>query len=178
MKFQTAWSEIANQNLVLKIALTSSGLCAFMFSMATVALAMKEPLVVERSCYSTKALIADPRRTNEEIESFVKLSLEQRFDTGAKSLPGYLAPSETASRTTEQKELSSRQLTQKIVVNSVKIDGSTVGVDATRIVTVGTIRSALPLALTVKVESQDRNEGNPYGLLLASVKPTDSKETK
>jgi hypothetical protein len=178
MKFALAWSELANQNLTLKVALSSVSVCALVFALLSAKLSLKEPLIVERGCFSTVAKQGNSQRTNDEIEAFVKIALSQRFDTDVKQLRGYLSASEISSRSQEQKELSSRQLSQKVVVNSVKIDGSSASVDATRIITVGAIRSALPLSLSVKVESQDRDDGNPYGLLLSSVKLVEQKEVK
>lgn len=178
MKFATAWSELANQNLTLKVALASISACALVFAILSAKLALREPLIVERACFSAVAKMGDSRRTTEEIEAFVKIALSQRFDTDSKQLRGYLSASEISLRSQEQNELSSRQLSQKVIVNSVKIDGSNAIADATRIVTVGTIRSALPLLLSLKVESQDRDDGNPYGLLLSNVKLMDQKEVK
>jgi hypothetical protein len=178
MKFSTAWAEVANQNLVLKIALSSVSVCALCFAVITMKLALKEPIVIERACYSKQLKIADPRRTNEEIEEFVRLALEQRFDTEVKSRANFISLNEMALRAQEQKELASRQLKQRIVVNSIQIDGSSVTVDADRLITVSNVRSALALPLKLKVESQERTDGNPYGLLLITATATDKKGTQ
>ncbi|CAN5418046.1 hypothetical protein BH10BDE1_BH10BDE1_28040 [soil metagenome] len=178
MKFSIAWAEIANQNLILKIALTCLSLSAICFSLVSLKLALKEPLVIERSCFNRVIKSADSRRSNEEIETFVRIALARRFDTAAKNDPEYVDALELSNRAQEQKELATRQLKQKLVVNSVAIDGADVSVDADRIITVGSIRSALAMPLKLKVESQERSENNPYGLLLKSVKAIEKKEAK
>jgi hypothetical protein len=171
MKFTYAWAEIAKQNLMLKIALACLSLCAVLFSIVSLKLALREPLVIERTCYSKVAKTSDPRRTKEEIEAFVRIALEQRFNTEAKLQGDFVSANESAFRVQEQKELAAKQIKQRILVNSVAVEDAEVTIDADRILTVGSIRSALPFLLKAKVESQERSDGNPYGLILSGVKP-------
>ena len=178
MKFSLAWAEIANQNVLLKTALACVSICAVCFAVVSLKLALKEPLIIERSCFNRLVKSGDARRTNEEIETFVRIALEQRFDSDAKSKSEFLSTVESSQRMQEQKELSSRQLKQRILVNSVVIEGSDITIDADRVITVGAIRSALPFPLKLKVESQERTDGNPYGLIVSSVKSSDKKENK
>ncbi len=178
MKFSIAWAELANQNLILKTALACLSASTICFSLVSLKLALKEPIVIDRGCLSKVAKPGDTRRSSEEIETFVRMALEQRFDTNARPNPDFVTPTEIANRLQEQKELATRQMKQKLVVNSVSVDGADVTVDSDRLVTVGTIRSALPMPLKLKVESQERTDGNPYGLLMTVVKANEKKEVK
>lgn len=171
MKFTSAWAEIAKQNLTLKVALASLSFCAALLALVSLKLALREPLVVERACYNRTLKTVDPRRTKEEIEAFVRLAMEMRFNTDAKISAEIVTSSELANRVQEQKELASRQIKQRLVINSVSVDDSEITIDSDRLLTVGSIRSALPLLVKVRVESQERTESNPYGLILTTVKP-------
>ena len=177
MKFTIAWAEIAKQNLMLKIALACLSVCAVLFSIVSLKLALREPLIVERACFSRKLKSADPRRTKDEIEAFIRLSIEQRFNTDSKPQADTVSAAELWFRGLEQKELSSKQIKQRVVINMVTVEDSEVTIDADRILTVGNIRSALAFPLKAKVESQERTESNPYGLMLSNVKAFKS-ETK
>ena len=170
MKFASAWAEIAKQNLSLKVALASLSFCSVLLAMVSLKLALREPLVVERACYNRTLKTVDPRRTKEEIEAFVRQALEMRFNTEGKASGELIASTELANRSQEQKELASRQIRQKLIVNAVSVEDSEVSVEADRLLTVGSIRSALPMILKVRVESQERSESNPYGLILINVK--------
>lgn len=177
MKFASAWAEIAKQNLTLKVAIASLSFCSALLAIVSLKLALREPLVVERSCFNRALKTVDPRRTKEEIEAFVRIALEMRFNTDAKAANEMIANAEVVNRTQEQKELASRQIRQRLVINSVGVEDSDVTVEADRLLTVGSIRSALPMSLKVRVESQERTDSNPYGLILTNVKQakTESK---
>ncbi len=175
MKFSTAWAEVANQNLILKIALSSVSICALCFAVIAMKLELREPVIIERGCLSRVVKTANPQRSDDEIQEFVKIALEQRFDTDVKPRVNFVSSNEMNLRAQEQKELASRQLKQRIVVNSIQVDGSAVTVDADRLITVGNVRSALALPLKLKIESQQRDDGNPYGLLLSAATATDKK---
>lgn len=175
MKFTVAWAKIASENSILKsVVLCLSVLCLF-FGASSLKLALKEPLVVDRGCYSKVASIVDGKRTATEIEAFLKEALTQRFDTQAIVRNDFLSDDEKILRAKEQKDLQNRKLSQKVILNSATVEGGTVVVDADRLISVGDVRSAFKFPLNVKIESVTRSEGNPYGLVVSEIKTIEKK---
>jgi hypothetical protein len=101
-----------------------------------------------------------------------------RFDSVVYLKDGFLSIEETVFREKEQATLKQRQITQKIVVNDVKVDGKEITVFADRILSVGKIKSVLTLNLKVNVQQSNRTDSNPYGLILSSVNQIEEKEEK
>jgi hypothetical protein len=139
-------------------------------------MALRNPLVIERGCFSKAAQIADSQHTNLEIESFVEAALAQRFDSKDPGRETFLASSEKDLRSKEQKDLAARKLNQRVVVNAVSVSEKGILVEADRLISVGDIRSAFKFPLAVKVESVTRTVANPFGLILSEVKPVEQKE--
>ncbi len=176
MKLSVAWAKTASENHILKfVILCLAGLTVF-FGITSLKLSLRDPLVIERGCFSKAALTADSKRTPEEIESFLREALSQRFDSTAVVRNGLLSSEEMDVREKEQKELQGRKLNQKIVLGSIKMDGGNVNVEADRLIAVGEVRSAFKFPLIVKVESISRSEGNPYGLVVSEVKTVQKGE--
>jgi hypothetical protein len=170
MKFTVAWAKIASENSVLKgVILCLSTLCLF-FGIASLKLAMKDPIVVERGCYSRAVPQADGKRTTAEVEAFLTEALSQRFDTQAVVRNDYLSDDEQLLRAKEQRDLQSRKLVQRVILNSATVEGGSVKVNADRLISVGEIRSVFRFPLQVKIESITRTAANPYGLIVSEVK--------
>ncbi len=169
MRFTVAWANVVSENLVLKLSLGC--LCIVLIALAavTVKLVTRKPLVVERACYSHALPTNDGERTPAEVEIFVREALAMRFDTTAQIKPGFLSDEELRFRTQEQQDFKKRDLSQRILINSVSVNGDKVTVNADRIFTVGTVRSALPFSLIVTLGSVARTEWNPYGLSVVQV---------
>jgi len=167
MKFVQAWVEIARQNLTLKVVTVSLSTVLVALAFTTTKLALKAPLLIDRGCISRAVdPSADKQRSTAEIEAFLREAVPMRFNTDAIVKPEFLSADETKFREQEQDALKHREMGQKVIVNSVKVDGGSAIIDADRVISVGKIRSALPLPLTVSLTSIARSEGNPYGLMV------------
>jgi len=170
MKFAVAWAKLASENHILKfVILCMTGLLLF-FGGTALSLALREPVVVDRGCFSKVATPAEGKRTPLEIEVFIKEALAQRFDSLTAVHDGFLSDEERDTREKEQKELQSRKLVQRVLLNSLSVDGGNVSIDADRLISVGDIRSAFKFPLIAKIESVTRSVGNPYGLMLMEIK--------
>lgn len=182
MKYTEAWSSVVSQNLNLKIATFVLGIVSMILGLSTLKLAFKEAIVIERGCFSGMANKVDDKHSPQEIESFLKVALSQRFNSQVQAVDGLLAIDELNLKNQEQKEFSSRGLKQSILVNSISSIGgdSQFRVDADRIISVGEVRSTFRFPLMVKLESKARSYSNPYGLLLVNIKAIekDAKEGK
>lgn len=178
MKFTLAWAKIASENATLKMVILCLTVLSLFFGIAALKLSIRDPLIVERSCYSKVLTPQDSKRTTIEIEAFLREALSQRFDTGTQVHDGYLSDAEQLVRQKEQKELDSRKLAQKVVLNSFTVNGGEIAVDADRLISVGEVRSAFRFPLSVKIESIARTNGNPYGLLVSEVKAIEKGESK
>jgi hypothetical protein len=171
MKFSLAWAQTAAQNVTLKVATAILASTTCILALTTVKLSVKKPLIVERGCVSRSVEASSQDHTDLEIESFMKEALHQRFDSGATPSADYISSEEMSARVTEQKELSGRGMAQVVIVRAVKASGSTVQVDADRLISVGQIRSALPFPLTITMATTSRTNNNPYGLQVLRVAP-------
>lgn len=178
MRFTHAWADVIAQNLTLKVVVTALSITTVTLGLTSVKLALKKPLVIERSCYSKAANLGSTEHSPLEIETFVFAALSQRFDTNAVVTGGYLSIEEELSRRQEQRDLVNKGMNQTVIINSVKIDGQKVFVDSDRLIAIGQIRSALPLPLLVNLSTTDRTEGNPYGLLIEKVSIVKKEDKK
>lgn len=169
MRFLSAWEGISNQNTVLKLIVA-----ALTISLVTVAGALafstqKPPLVIERACFSKAAKTQVATLTKNEIEVFFRLAVEKRFNTNAGETESYLSLMQRELRRIEQDELKNRGMKQLVFVNQVKVDGEKISLDCDRLISVGEVRSALPFRLSAKIETVERTEINPYGLVLTEI---------
>ncbi len=178
MKFTEAWIDVINQNNLLKVALAVSTLCTFVLCVTVVQLALRNPLVIDRECYSKAVSPAATKQTASEIESFVRFSLPKRFDTEAPDSRVLLGEEEYAYRLKEQEDLARKGMKQKVIPANIRVTEKGVEVDADRILSVGTIRSNVPFSLNVQVTATSRTPANPYGLLIQRVSQTNKEETK
>jgi hypothetical protein len=179
MRFTEAWADVASKNTVLKYVILILALCCITFAVTTTRLALKEPLVIERSCFSKAVEKGSPDRTASEIEMFVTEAITRRFNSDAAASDGYLSPEEDAGRKKDQQTLATQGMRQKILVNSVKVDGNQIAIDSDRVISVGSVRSALSFPLTATIATVPRSEADPYGLVLVSVVgPDNGKKEK
>lgn len=165
---QTALNMI--QKSSLQIALTLMSVTASVFGIMNVLSSMKDPLVIERGCDSRIAEIQSASQTKEEIESFIKLSLSARFDSSLKNDPAiYLTEGLQLVRMKEQNELKNKGIDQRVIVKTIKFDQDKYTVEADRLISIGKVRTAVPLDLIVNLASKIRSVSNPYGLVLTFV---------
>ena len=178
MRFSTAWAKVAAQNVTLKIATVVLAGVAVVQLITIGQLASKDPLVVERVCYSklVPAKPSDP--TADEVKAFVTEALPMRFDSNGFLKEGYLSLEETALRDKELQTLKQRQMIQKVIVSEVKVDGKTIIALADRLISIGKVRSALLLNVNVSAQQTTRTESNPYGLIVTNVSQIEEKEEK
>ncbi len=178
MKFNTAWAKNAAQNVTLKVATVTLAGVAIAQLVAIVTLALKDLPVIERACFSRPLQARPIESTKNEIEAFLVEALPMRFDSNGYLKEGFLSIEETISREKEQATLKQRQISQKIVINDVKIENKDIFVFADRILSVGKIKSVLSLNLKIIVQQSNRSESNPYGLILSTVSQIEEKESK
>jgi hypothetical protein len=179
MKFTEAWADVASKNTILKFVVLMLALCCVAFAITTTRLALKEPLVIERSCLSKAATKGSPDRSTSEIEAFVNEAISRRFNSDAPSTDGFLSPEEDLGRKKDQQTLASQGMRQRVLVNSVKIDGNQITIDSDRLISVGAVRSAFSFPLTGTIATVTRSESDPYGLVLVRVVgPDNGKKEK
>ena len=170
MKFTTAWAEIAAQNVTLKFTVGALCVCCMVLAFTLIKLCLRDPLVLDRGLETIAIAPSDVKATDAEIRAFVKTALSERYDSNATS--GYfLSESEQSKRVQEQKGLSEKKISQRILVGTVTIEKEKIKVEADKLLSVGNIRSAFLFPMTVQVQKSDRTEINPYGLILSDVTP-------
>ena len=175
MRITSAWTRLILENTGLKSALICLTLICFALSALLFEASSKEPLIIERTCFSRAIEITGSLQTKEEVDTFVRLALSQRFDSEAKTVD--LMDLELRQlRSKEQNELSARQMSQFIHVTSITGENGAYAVDADRLISVGSVRSALRFPLSIKIAAIPRSTANPYGLTLVDV--TQIKEVK
>ena len=178
MKFSAAWAKVAALNVTLKFATVTLAVIAMVELVILTQLALRDPLVIERGCFSRIAQARSTSVTQEEIVAFLYEAIPMRFDTNLIPKKGFLAIAETISREKEQITLKQRQIVQRALINEAKIDGQNVQATIDRLMTVGKIKSVLPLVVKIELQTTNRTELNPYGLILSSVTQVEEKEVK
>lgn len=180
MKYTEAWSSVVSQNFNLKIVTIVLGALSILLTMITLKMTFKDSVIIERGCFSRSLQPTNDEHSKLEIENFLREALSQRFDSLVMATDGMLSPDELKLRALEQKEFTTRNMKQRLIVNSVSETTDGFRVDADRMISVGEVRSAFKFSLLVKLESKSRSVSNPYGLLVVSAKQIDekSKESK
>jgi len=170
-RFSEAWAQVATQNHILKVATLALATTTALLGVALTKSALKPPLIIERACFSKVTPIALDSVTSEEMESFLKEALSIRFDSSVPVQSDFLSLEELKARDSEQSELAKRGMKQRVQINSVKQKGSSIEVDADRLISVGSLRSALIFPIAVEINTAMRTAGNPYGLVLIKTRP-------
>lgn len=178
MKFSVAWASIATQNVLLKWGVVSLALTTLCLTFSSVKLALRDPLIIERTCYSSIQSLGQAKHTKTEITSFLREAISLRFDSDQISNSVFLSKAAKSLRVQEQKELKRRSLRQKIIVNSIEIKDEQILIDADRLISVNDVRSAFKFPLKVEIRKTTRSKENPYGLVLNQVELIKSKEDK
>lgn len=177
MRFTVAWSKVLSQNIALRFTILCLSATVIGLLVVLTKLSLRDPIVIERACFSQTLDPASTDRTQAEISTFIKEALAQRFDTNAVLQDGFVSMEEAQFREQEQRGLKEKEMKQRVLVNQVeKISGADVMIDADRIISVGPVRSALPFALRLTISSIPRSRGNPYGLKLIQVKPREGEK--
>jgi hypothetical protein len=168
MKFIDAWDSIAKENKLLKFLVMGLSLVSIFLCVVCLKTVSRDPLVIERGCFSKAAENAGVAVTDAEIKAFLKEAMEARFSTSAINT-SFLSLKQKEIRDREQKELTSRNMKQAVLVQDVSISKDKIEIKADRLVSVGEIRSAFSFMLKVQIERSDRTLDNPYGLILSEV---------
>lgn len=169
MRFTTAWANVHTQNITLKIVVLALAVCSVILTFSTVTLSLKDPLVIERGCYSKAVSASATKHSQKDIEAFVTEAIPKRFDTDATDFKSYLSSDENSFRMKEQQELMKNGVSQKVVVKSVKMDGTNAIVDAARLIFMGNKASAAFFPLKLSLSATGFSASNPYGLVLERV---------
>lgn len=171
MKFTVAWSEVLTQNIALRVTVLALSGCLVALLVVLVKVSLKDPLIIERGCYTATLEKASSERTEKEITAFLMEALKARFDTDVGETLA-LSEEEARFREQEQKDFKEKGIHQRLIFNGVKkIEGTEISVDADRLISVGPVRSAFAFPLLVTIGSVKRTDVNPYGLRLMQVKP-------
>ena len=169
MRFDMAWGRIASENYILKVLVLGLFILTLFFGITTLKLSTQGALVIERSCYSKALQVAEDKHSKDEIDVFLRESLNQRFNSNLQMQDGFISAEERRLKEDEQKEMKSRGIEQSFLYYSyIEKDGE-IHVNADRVIRVGEVRSAFKFPLIVKIESRNRTTGNPYGLVLVKT---------
>lgn len=169
MKFKEVWANALYANSILKVTSVILGFVTVILTFAIIRLGLRDPIVIERACFSKVVVPSKLSHTREEIESFVRSAVDCRFNPDCNESKALISTSEILNRNKEQDDLKNKNITQKIVVNSLKVDGNKVNVDADRILAAGKVKSIFTFPLQLDLVETERMASNPYGLLLGRV---------
>lgn len=178
MKFTEAWASVAQENVVLKFTVAGLVVANAMTAFALTTFALKKPLVVERGNHTKAVKLGDAFASEAEVDQFVRTALIQRFDSKESIDENYFVIGEIKNRHSEIKEMNSRNMEQKIIVNQVSVGEEKLTVNADRIIKVGEVKTILSFPLNIKIASVDRTDNNPYGLKIAEITRIETKDGK
>ena len=171
MSLSSIWASLAKENDYLRLYTISAIFAAATCGIGFMTLALKDPVVIERACYSKILNTMDNKRSEDEIVNFLKIAIEMRFNTETHAPDNFLSLDQLTLRESEQDEIKRRSMKQSVLVNKVIFDDklNTTTVDVDKLISVGNIRSAFKFPVLVKFELTARTEANPYGLILTQV---------
>ena len=178
MKFQNAWVNIAHENLTLKLVLFSMGFISLGSTGIAIYDHLKDPLVIDRGCVSRVVKTSESTRDENEVKSFIKEAVSERFDTGVNPTELYMSEEEISAKNTEQKELSSRSIDQVVTFRNAVIQGDQATVQLDRIIGVGNVKSVFTFHILVTLASSTRSNDNPYGLKAIRFQEVKAEEKK
>lgn len=178
MRFSTAWVKVAAQNVTLKVATVTLSIVALTQLVIISSISSRDPIVIERACFSRTLQPKASEPTSEEIKAFLNEALSMRFDSNSYFKDGFLSLEEATTREREQATLKQKQMEQQIIISGFVIDDKSVSVLADRLISSGKIKSALPLNLKIILQKTNRTESNPYGLILSSTTQIPEKVEK
>lgn len=178
MRFTEAWANVARENTLVKVVALVLAATTLTLGVVSAKLSLKTPIIIERACFPRVASLGTQAATAQEVESFIREAVTQRFDTNAAVQSEYFSLEELKTRDQEQAELKRREMKQRVTVEGVAKSGDFITVEADRILSVGTIRSAFAFPLKITIEPTTRTEGNPYGLVLTKVEPVESQKSE
>ena len=161
MKFSFAWADVISQNVTLKTVSFFLFVTNLLAVGGLAIISQRPPLIIERECLSKIVKPVSNNHPQIEVDAFIRAALSQRFDLGIPMDGDLLSEEEKAFKRQEEKDFESKGMTQRVFVNSMKIDGSKITVDADRLISWGQIRSALIFPLTLTISTVNRNPGNP-----------------
>lgn len=176
MRFTEAWAGVAQENVVLKFTVAGLVLTNVVTAFVLTTFALKQPLVIERGESTKSVKLSDSSATIEEIEKFIRQALSQRFDSDEPIDENLFVSGEVKNRLAEAKEMGSRNIKQRVIVNAVNVSSDAIMVDADRIIMAGEVKTILPFPLRVMIAAIDRSDTNPYGLKIAEITKIEKKE--
>lgn len=175
MKFSYAWARVAAQNVTLKVCTVILAIVVLVQLFAITSLALRAPLIVERSCLTRTLSLASSQHSQDEIKAFLQEVLPERLDSDAHPHADYLSMEEAAAREREQAALGEKQMRQRFLFGEASISEKEILVNGDRLISIGKIKSVLPLVLRISVKQVSRSESNPYGLILATISQVEDK---
>jgi hypothetical protein len=171
MRFTVAWADVLSQNTLFKWLLFLMAMLCIVLGTGLIFVAQKDPLVIERACFSGILATKDTAPTSGEVKAFVVEALNQRFDSTTGTFPAFLSIEERSKAQKDREELASKKIKQRLLINSVDIKENKITVDTDRIISVDEIRTAFRFPIEVQVATIARSERNPYGLVLTLATP-------
>lgn len=169
MKFNVAWANIAKENVSLKFALVSMMVISIFLSIGFLQMAMKDPIVIERSCKTEFVGKANTKPTVAEIKAFTKEALSQRYSSEVQVNDSFISAKEVQQKKAEEETFKNKKISQFILVRSVSVIDGKVIANIDRIFSMGEARPAYPSQIQLDIQSVTRSTENPYGLILNKI---------
>lgn len=169
MKFNIAWANIANENVSLKYALIFTLGFGVFLGVGFLRLALKDPIVIERSCSTQMMKAVNSKPTVEEMKIFSREALMQRFSSEISANKEFLSPIELAAKKNEEGSLQKKKVSQNVIVRSVVNVKEKIYAEVDRVFMMGDSRPAYSTKLLLDIQATARTEANPYGLILNKI---------
>lgn len=177
MRLSTGIDQLERENAHLKLLTKMLLIIVAALVALVIAVYDKPPVMVERTSHGLEIVRPMDFSVDEvNTKTAVTLMIRARFNTDAISPELFLNQKQLVLRDNEQKELKSRSMHQTVIVRAIEINKDQATVDMDRVISVGEIRSALRTKIRVRIEEEQPNELNPYGLLLSLADPIEQKE--
>jgi hypothetical protein len=172
MRFTEVWGETLKQNKFLKIISVLLVLTCVTTGVAAFKLSDRNPMIIERGCYSRVIVPKSVDMTPQDLEEFLNEAMSFRFDSESNPIKEFFSDEEFQSVKLERDEFSRKGLAQMILVHpqSIISIGGKVRFNTERIIMVGTVRSTVPSSLEATISVIPRSQANPYGIRIEKLR--------
>lgn len=170
MKFTTAWAQVESQNHLLKYTHIVLVFIILILAVLVLKFAFKNPIVIERSSDRVEVKsISDIKVNEKDFLAYLEAILKNRYDYEVEFNPYLYSEAEIQKYQIERKEFQEKKLKQRVLINSVKMDGNNFVADIDRIISIEKVKSVINQKIKLTVISNPRTELNPYGLILENI---------
>lgn len=170
MKYTTVWAQIESQNHLLKYTHVVLVFIVLVLAILVLKFGFKDPIVIERSNDKVEIKSISEVNVNEnDFLAYMNVIFKNRYDYEEAFNPYLYSENEIQNYQTEKKEFVEKKLKQRVLLNSIKMEGKYFIADIDRVISIEKVKSVINQKVRLTITKSQRTELNPYGLILENI---------